>query len=74
VRTRCAGVKLVALSGYADKRFMQEMSKAGASGYIVKDSAGSNLARVIRAVAQGQPCWPPEIGIEGQSAASDRPL
>lgn len=61
LRTRCPEVKVIALSGYADKRFVHEMLKAGASGYVVKVAAGAELVRAIRAVAKGQHYLSPEI-------------
>jgi len=45
--------KIVALSAYADKRFVTEMLRAGASAYVTKSSAGTDLVRAIRAVCAG---------------------
>jgi DNA-binding NarL/FixJ family response regulator len=47
-------VKVLALSAYLDKRFVQEMLKAGAMGYVTKTAALTDLPRAIRAVAGGQ--------------------
>ena len=44
-------IKILALSMYSDKRFVIEMLKAGAAGYVTKTSAGSELLDAIRAVA-----------------------
>ena len=41
-------IKIIALSMHADKRYVMEMLKAGASGYILKDNAYEELARAIR--------------------------
>ena len=43
-------VKVIALSMHSDKRFVVEMLKAGASGYLLKDCAFEELAHAIRAV------------------------
>jgi len=43
-------VKVIALSMYADRRFVANMLKAGASGYLLKDCASEELVRAIRAV------------------------
>ena len=43
-------VKVIALSMYADRRFVVNMLKAGASGYLLKDCAFEELSRAIRAV------------------------
>jgi len=43
-------VKVIALSMYADRRFVANMLKAGASGYLLKDCAYEELVRAIRVV------------------------
>ena len=43
-------VKVIALSMYADRRFVANMLKAGASGYLLKDCACEELVRAIRVV------------------------
>jgi len=53
-------VKVIALTAYSDKRFVLEMLNAGAKGYVIKASAGDELPRAIRAVAQGQTYLCPE--------------
>jgi DNA-binding NarL/FixJ family response regulator len=52
--------KIVALSAYTDRRFVTEMLRAGASAYVTKSSAGTELVRAIRAVASGQTYICPE--------------
>jgi len=47
-------IKVISLSTHADRRFVTEMIKAGASGYVLKSAASTELLRAIRAVAQGQ--------------------
>ena len=42
--------KVLALSAYSDKRFVTDSLKAGASGYILKDSLTDELVRAIYAV------------------------
>jgi DNA-binding NarL/FixJ family response regulator len=46
--------KVVALSVHSDKRFVIEMLKMGASGYLLKTSAFDELVMAITAVAAGQ--------------------
>jgi DNA-binding NarL/FixJ family response regulator len=41
-------VKVIALSMYADRRFVTNMLKAGAHGYLLKDCAFEELAQAIR--------------------------
>ena len=62
-RLRDAGskAKLVALSAFSDKRFVTEMVRSGATAYVTKSAAGSELVRAIRAVAAGEGYFSPEI-------------
>lgn len=53
--------KIVALSAFSDKRFVTEILRSGASGYVTKSAAGTELERAIRAVAAGQGYFSPEI-------------
>jgi len=53
--------RIVALSAYSDKRYVQEMLKAGARGYVIKTAAGTELLRAIRAAATGDLYVSPEV-------------
>jgi DNA-binding NarL/FixJ family response regulator len=53
--------KIVALSAFSDRRFVTEMLRSGASGYVTKSAAGTELVSAIRAVASGQGYFSPEI-------------
>jgi two-component system NarL family response regulator len=53
--------KVVALSAFSDKRFVTAMLRAGASAYVTKSAAGTELVRAIRAVAAGQGYFSPDI-------------
>ena len=44
------GVKIIALSMHDDHRFVLNMLKAGAAGYMLKDCAFKDLAKAIRVV------------------------
>ena len=48
------GVKIIALSMHDDRRFVLNMLKAGAAGYMLKDSAFTDLAKAIRVVMSGK--------------------
>ena len=54
-------VKVIALSMYADKRFVMEMLRAGASGYLLKDCAFEELDEAIRTVTQDRTYITPRI-------------
>lgn len=56
-----ANIRIVALSAYTDKRFVTEMLRSGASAYVIKASAGTELVRAIHAVMEGQNYFCPEI-------------
>jgi len=47
-------IKIIALSMHSDRRFMVEMLKNGASGYLLKDSAFDELAFAIKTVMKNQ--------------------
>jgi two-component system response regulator NreC len=57
----CPQVKVLALTRHADYGFMTEMLKAGASGYVLKQSASEELIRALRAVAAGEKYLDPTI-------------
>jgi len=54
-------IKIVALSMHSDKRFVAEMLKAGASGYLLKDCAFEELDNAIRAVIANRTYLSPKI-------------
>jgi two-component system NarL family response regulator len=66
--------KVVALSAFSDKRFVTAMLRSGASAYVTKSAAGTELVRAIRAVAEGQGYFSPEIAATLASDVRDGPL
>lgn len=54
-------VKVIALSGYSDRHFIDEMLHAGAMGYVSKAAAAQELLSAIRAVQKNEPYFCPEI-------------
>jgi DNA-binding NarL/FixJ family response regulator len=46
--------KIVMISIYDTSPYVQSSLKAGASGYVLKDAAGSELPAAIRSVARGR--------------------
>ena len=46
--------RVIGLSMHSDRRFVSNMLKAGASGYLLKDSAFEELATAIKAVMAGK--------------------
>jgi two-component system response regulator NreC len=55
------GVKVIALSMHSDRRFVAQMFRAGASGYLLKDCAFEELARAVRAVLKNQTYLSPAV-------------
>lgn len=47
-------IKIIGLSMHSDVRYVREMLKVGASGYLLKESAYEELAKAIRSVWQNQ--------------------
>lgn len=54
-------IKIIALSMHSDRRFVLEMLKAGASGYLLKDSAFEELVNAVHTVMTGQSYLSPRI-------------
>jgi len=61
IRTEAPGVKVIALSMHMDKRFVRHMFAAGASGYVLKESAFEEVSMAIKAVAMGRLYISPKI-------------
>ncbi len=54
-------IKVLALSMHSDKRFIAGMLSAGASGYLIKDSAFKELVNAIRIVVSNKIYLSPRI-------------
>ena len=49
----CPNVKVLALTRHKDDGYLQQLLRAGAAGYVLKQSPSSELLHAIRAVAAG---------------------
>jgi DNA-binding NarL/FixJ family response regulator len=58
---KALSVKIIALSMHSDRRFVVEMLRAGASGYLLKDCAFEELVHAIRAVVVNRIFLSPKI-------------
>lgn len=56
---RAPDVRVLVLSMYSDEAYVTRAVRAGASGYLLKDSADVELIRAITAVAQGKSFFSP---------------
>lgn len=54
LRAKHPAIRVLALSTYLDRRIVQQMLDAGASGYIAKSAAGADLKKGIRNIMAGQ--------------------
>lgn len=61
IKKQYPGTKVLALSMESDRFFVVEVLKAGATGYLLKDSAFTELADAIRTVASGGTYLPAKI-------------
>jgi two-component system, NarL family, response regulator NreC len=53
LRQCCPGVKVLMLTRHSDDGYVQQLIRAGASGYVLKQSRATELLGAIRAVAAG---------------------
>ena len=53
--------RVLILSQYEDREYVRRLLKAGVSGYVLKKSAGAELAGAIRAVHRGGLVLDPEV-------------
>lgn len=54
IREKCPSVQVLVLSMYATYEYVLRAFRAGARGYLLKDSAGTEVAEAIRTVHAGQ--------------------
>lgn len=57
IRESQPGIKVLAVSSYNDRLYVQGMMENGASGYITKDEAPEMLIEAVRRVYQGPTRW-----------------
>jgi DNA-binding NarL/FixJ family response regulator len=57
----CPQTKVLTLTRHTDDGYLQELLRAGASGYVLKQSAPTELLRAIRTVATGGKYLDPAI-------------
>jgi two-component system response regulator NreC len=53
LRQECPSIKILILTAYKDKGYLDRLLKIGASGYVLKLSAAEELIEAIRTVANG---------------------
>jgi two-component system response regulator NreC len=59
--TQCPTAAVVILSMHADESYVMRALKAGARGYLLKDSAAADLIGAIQAISQGKSFFSPKV-------------
>ena len=73
LRECCPETKVLALTRHNDGAYLQEMLRAGASGYILKQSPSSELLRAIREIAAGKSYLDPALTEQVIDGYTSRP-
>jgi len=60
IKAQAPEVSVLILSMHDEERYVSEALKAGASGYVVKTQADTDLVAAIRAIERGEPFPAPE--------------
>jgi DNA-binding NarL/FixJ family response regulator len=74
VRRDCPDVKVLALTVHEERLYLTQLLRAGASGYVLKRAASSELVRAVRTVAAGGTYIDPSIAgtlVEGYLESND---
>ncbi len=80
IKEQAPEVAVLILSMYDDERYLFEALKAGASGYVLKSQADSELVDALHAVERGEPFLTPEAqralikDVLGQGSVRDEEL
>ena len=81
LKTEFPQIKVVALTAHEDESYLSQLCKAGATGYVLKRSAGEELIRAISAVAKGELYFEPALAskalarqVSGSAGAGETPI
>lgn len=61
LRERCPSIRVLMLSMYDQTEYVLESVRAGAHGYLLKDTAAAELRQAVRTVWSGQSYFSPQI-------------
>ena len=73
IREICPDTRIVALSMYGEPHYVEQMFEAGASAYVLKNEAISELVRAIQSALRGARFISPAI-VESGAASSKRSI
>jgi len=60
IKQRWPQIKVIALTSFKEKEYVEGALKAGASGYLLKNVSADELVNAVRMVVAGQPSLSPE--------------
>jgi len=61
IRKNCPKTKVIALTVHDTKEYVFQLLRAGAHGYVMKDTSPEELAKAIESVARGDAFFSPKI-------------
>jgi len=64
IRSKFPHIQIIGLTSFQDKDLVQEMLRAGAIGYLLKNITGEELVEAIRNAHHGKPSMSPEVAQE----------
>lgn len=64
IRSKFPRTQVIGLTSFQDRDLVQEMLRAGAIGYLLKNVTGDELAEAIRSAYRGKPSMSPEVAQE----------
>ena len=64
IRAKFPDIQVIGLTSFQDKDLVQEMLRAGAIGYLLKNITGEELVEAIRNAHHGKPSMSPEVAQE----------
>ena len=59
IRSHLPGTQVILLSMHEDERYLFDALRAGASGYVLKRAADTDLIEAVHAAVRGEPFLPP---------------
>jgi len=77
IKDACATTRVLILTMHADDVYIRQSLKAGACGYVLKNTKNLDLAQAIRSVARGGAVFSPDVAAllrEAYLTAGERPV
>jgi DNA-binding NarL/FixJ family response regulator len=53
--------KVLVHSSYSDSEYVQQVTEAGATGYLIKQTAAEDLIKAVREASKGNACFSPKV-------------